>query len=162
MPLPLRLIASCLLACLLVARAAYPCQELPDVKDWKFLKENLVTLYQDPENFYEALRESIKACDDLHFIDMYTVNSPEKGKNLWISYVGDSLVREAMHGAIQRFGGYRAVAKEELLETLLPKHLGPMSPDDVNTEFKTYHQQQLMCCKGFDFIQPGVGHAEVQ
>ena len=77
---------------------------------------------------------------------------PEK-ESLWITYVGDSVVRDLFHAGAQRFGGYHAFLKSEqtTYDTLKPMHLGPVNEDAVNTYHNTYHTQQLMCCKGLNF-----------
>ena len=77
---------------------------------------------------------------------------PDKD-SFWITYMGDSVVRDLFHAGAQRFGGYHAFLKSEqtIYDTLKPMHLGPVNEDAVNTYHNTYHTQQLMCCKGLNF-----------
>jgi hypothetical protein len=134
------------------------CDELPKVSDKMFLHANLVSLFKSPKQFYYLMNKFIRSCD-LHYIDLNKVNSPEAGNALWIAYVGDSLNRELFHGAAQRFGGYMAMDEEELVQNLLPKHLGPSTEENVNAVHNTYHQQKLLCCRS-NYLQPGLGHPE--
>ena len=93
-------------------KADYPCLNFPleDIEDeWssssnRFMKQNLVTLYQDSDSYYSYGGDSLRDCN-LKFIDLYTISAPAHQEDLWISLMGDSLMRELFHGTIQRFAG---------------------------------------------------------
>jgi hypothetical protein len=135
-----------------------PCTELPMITDKLFLHLNLVDLFKNPKRFYSFVDKFLGKCY-MHYIDLSTVEAVNEDQPLWIAYIGDSLNRELFHGAAQRFGGYMAVSEAELVENLLPKHLGPPTEDVINTVHNTYHQEKLLCCRS-NYVQPGSGHPE--
>lgn len=68
---------------------------------------------------------------------------------VWVSYLGDSLVRELFMGAAQRFTYFVPNGDwvRDLLDTpLLGPHLGPDNDKELGTYIQTYHKSKLVCC----------------
>ena len=94
-------------------------------------------------SFYDS--SMLRECN-LNFIDLRKITPPAGVPFVWISFVGDSLMRELWLGAIERFSGY--VPDGDWFRTipLLGNHLGPVEDKDIGTFDATYHSSKLLCC----------------
>lgn len=93
----------------------------------------------------------IKSCH-LRYIDFKHIEPHPPHSNLWIAYVGDSLVRELFMGAAVRFTDFipysAAEYKEDFVNKLpfLGAHLGPIYDAEIGLRMETYHHTKLVCC----------------
>jgi hypothetical protein len=120
-----------------------------------------VDLYLDSKSFFSA--KGVKQCG-LFFIDFFNIQPPDDKRNVWISYLGDSVLKELFIAASQRFSGYEPDDMSEVGISVAAPHLGipdislisksgsvdvdavKMSLTGKRDRYES-HPQYLLCCK---------------
>lgn len=73
----------------------------------------------------------------------------------WVSFVGDSVLREVFLAAVQALTNY--IPKKNWFQSrhypLLGAHMGPDSENAIAPYGTTYHKSKLVCCRLQNFVQ---------
>lgn len=134
-----------------------PCTKFKNF-DMELLKSNMYELFHNPGQFYSS--QMLLECN-LAFVDPRNIRVPRDKKYVWISFMGDSLMRTLWASAVERFSGgaydtnwllrvsserTRAGPKHVSM-MLLGNHLGPWGDEAYGDIQLTYHQSKVLCCK---------------
>lgn len=93
-------------------------------------------------------KQILNVCPTIKYVDLFQIKPGKLKESVWISFVGDSVIRDIFHASVQRFVGYSPKDEAEVINTIMGKHLGPLDEAHVNRNFSdTYHQEHLVCCR---------------
>lgn len=123
-----------------------------------FRQYTLVDLYQHPDLFMNT--KGANKCG-LKYIDLFKIQPATGKQNLFIIFLGDSVLKELWVAASQRFTGYIPDDRTEVQMSIKGSHFGPVDFEDMKEvpkldmkgSFPTVeqghgsHDQYLVCCR---------------
>jgi hypothetical protein len=150
------------------AQQTKPCTYFEEKDTW-FKQTTLIDLYKKSSEFFKI--NSVRKCG-LHYIDFFDIQPPEGKENVWITYMGDSVMKELFIAAGVRFSGYEPLDLKEVNMDLTGVHLGPpeitsisevrMISTDIHEHGESRyekHPQYLLCCRA-NFRPSASGHVD--
>lgn len=124
-----------------------------DYGDSDFFHTGSDLLFSDPVAFY---KNGVPQKCGLHYIDPLFIGPAEGKKNVWITYMGDSMNRNLFYELAPRFSNYIPKENEDFVKSiqhtypLLGPHDGPPSDATLGGKLATFHNHKLLCCQNID------------